>query len=64
MAEKSITTGVRSRVIGATIENVRAKQPELSAEFLDELRELLAADKVPKADVYLHLFDKQIGGDS
>jgi hypothetical protein len=64
MAENNVTTGVRGRVVGRTIENVKAKQPELSNEFLEELHKLLAADKVPKADVYLQLFDKQVVGDS
>jgi formamidopyrimidine-DNA glycosylase len=64
MGENNVTTGVRSRVIGTTIENVRVKQPELSSKFLEELRELLAAEKVPKADVYLQLFEEQVGGDS
>jgi hypothetical protein len=61
---QDVTTGVRGRVVGRTIENMKAKQPELSNEFLEELRELLAAEIVPKADGYLQLFDKQIGGDS
>jgi hypothetical protein len=64
MAENNVTTGVRGRVIDRTIENVKARRTELSSEFLDELRELLAADKVPKADAYLQLFDKHVGGDS
>jgi hypothetical protein len=61
---QNATAGIRGRVVGRTIENVKARQPELSNEFLEELRELLAADIVPKADGYLQLFDKQIGGDS
>lgn len=58
------TTGIRGRVVGRAIEHVKAKRPELSNQFLEELRELLAAETVPKADGYLELFDKQIGGDS
>ena len=67
MAEKQaqeVTAGVRGRVVDRSIENVKAKQPELSKEFLDELHELLSAEKVPKAESYLQLFDKQIGSDS
>jgi len=61
---QNVTTGVRGRVVGKTIENLKARQPKLSIEFLEELRELLTAEVVPKADGYLQLFDKQIGGDS
>lgn len=61
---QNVTTGVRGRVVGRTIENLKARQPELSNEFIEELRDLLAAEKVPKVDDYLQLFDKQIGGDS
>ncbi|MCZ7556150.1 MAG: hypothetical protein M5R41_07105 [Bacteroidia bacterium] len=67
MTEKQnqyVGTGVRGRVVSRTIENMKVKQPELSDRFLEELRELLAAGTVPKADSYLQLSDKQIGGES
>jgi hypothetical protein len=64
MAEDNVTNGVRGRVVAKTIENLKAKQGELSKAFLEELGEVLAADRVPKADLYLQLFDKQVGGDS
>jgi hypothetical protein len=61
---QKVTTGVRGRVVDRAIEHVTAKRPELSNQFLEELRELLAAEIVPRADGYLQLFDKQFGGDS
>ena len=61
---KDVATGVRGRVVGRTLANVKAKHPELSNEFLEELRELLAAEIIPKSDGYLQLFDKYIGSDS
>jgi hypothetical protein len=67
MTEKQnqdVSTGVRGRVVDRSIENMKAKQPDLSDRFLKELRELLAAEIVPKAESYLQLFEKQIGGDS
>lgn len=60
----NVTIGVRGRVVDRAIENVNAKRPELSKEFLVELRELLSGEKVPSADGYLQLFEKQVGGDS
>lgn len=66
MAEnkQNVTTGVRGSVVDRAIEKVKAKQPDLSKEFLEELRELLEAEKVPKADGYLQLFNKQVGVES
>jgi hypothetical protein len=61
---QKVNAGVRGRVVDRSIENIKAKQPELSKEFLDDLRELLSAEKVPKSDGYLQLFDRQVGGDS
>jgi hypothetical protein len=57
----NVATGVRGRVVCRAIENVKAKQPDLSNEFLEELGELLEAEIAPTADSFLQLFDKKIG---
>ncbi|MFG0252402.1 MAG: hypothetical protein ACF8NJ_05955 [Phycisphaerales bacterium JB038] len=59
-----VTADVRSRVVGKAKENLAAKRADLPAEFMDDLSQLLGGATAPKADAFLELFEKQVGGEA